>query len=127
MRFCHLVFSNFIEVYSCLGVPHIMEPIGNPSVSQFFISGSCGQDIEVPDLTGTATVLMNCAAFNGSEPLNMSVYKDGEIIPGAGFPYTIIGADRDAFGTYTFVLSTEKCGRDMAVTRILRQGQLFEI
>ena len=103
-----------------------MEPIGNPSVSPFFISGICGQDIKVPDLTGIATILMNCSPFNGSEPLTMEVYKDGELISGAGFPYIIVGADRDAFGTYTFVLSTEKCGRDTAVTRILRQGQLFE-
>ena len=103
-----------------------MEPIGNPSVSQFFISGTCGQDIEVPDLIGTATILMSCAPFNGSDPLTMRVYKDGELISGAGFPYTILGADRDAFGTYTFELSTEKCGRDTAVTRILRQGQSFE-
>ena len=57
----------------------------------------------------------------------MQMYKDGELIPGASFPYIIIGADREAFGTYTFVLSTEKCGRDTAVTRILRQGQLFEL
>ena len=104
-----------------------MEPIGNPSVSAFFISGSCGQDIEVPDLTGTTVILMNCAPFNGSDPLIQQVYKDGELIPGASFPYTIVGADRDAFGTYTFVLSTEKCGRDVAVTRILQQGQLFEV
>ena len=49
----------------------------------------------------------------------MQVYKDGELVPGASFPYTIIGADIEAFGTYTFVLSTEKCGRDTPVTRIL--------
>ena len=116
-------FSNFIEVYSCLGEPHIMEPVGDPSVSPFFISLTCGQDIEVPDLTGTAAILMNCAPFNGSEPLTQQVYKDGELIPRAGFPNTIVGADREAFGTYAFVLSTEKCGSDVAVSRILRQGQ----
>ena len=104
-----------------------MEPIDDPSVSPFFISVTCGQDIEVADLTGAATILMSCFSFNGSEPLTMQVYKDGELIPDAGFPHTIIGADRGAFGTYTFVLSTEKCGRDTAVTRILRQGQLFEL
>ena len=121
-------FSNFIEAYSCLGEPHIMEPVGNPSVSDFFISLTCGQDVEVTDLAGTATILMGCAPFNGSDPLTMEVYKDGELISGANFQtYTILNADRDAFGTYTFVLSTEKCGRDAAVTRILRQGQLFDI
>ena len=104
-----------------------MEPVVNPSVTPYFISGTCGQDIEVPDLTGAATILINCVIFNGSNPLTMEVYKDGELIPGAGSPYTIVGAVRDAFGTYTFVLSTEKCGIDVAVTRILRQGQLFEL
>ena len=103
-----------------------MEPVSSPSVSPFFISVTCGQDVEVPDLTGAATILFNCVPFNGTNPSNQ-VYKDGELISGAGFPtYTIAGANRDAFGTYTFELSTEKCGRATAVTRILRQGQLFE-
>ena len=74
-------------------------------------------------LTGTATILMNCNPWNGSTPLTMQVYKDGELIPGAPFTHVIIGADREAFGTYAFVLSTEKCGSDVAVSRILRQGQ----
>ena len=104
-----------------------MKPIGNPIVTPFFISVTCGQDVEVPNLTGAATILMSCYSFNGSNPLTPQVYKDGELIPGATFSpyYMIVGADRDAFGAYTFVLSTEKCGRDTAVTRILHQGQLF--
>ena len=100
-----------------------MEPVGDPSVTPFFVSLTCGQDVEVSDLTGTVTILINCFIFNGSDPLTTQVYKDGELIPGAGFPYTIVGADREAFGTYAFVLSTEKCGSDVAVSRILRQGQ----
>ena len=54
------------------------------------------------------------------------MYKDDILIPGASFPYIIAGVDRDAFGTYTFVLSTEKCGSDIAVSRILHQGQFLE-
>ena len=104
-----------------------MEPIGDPLGTPFFISLTCGQDIKVPDLTGTTTILMNCALFNGSDPFTMEVYKDGKLIRDTGFPYTIVGADKDAFGTYIFVLSTKKCGGDIAVTRILRQGQLFEL
>ena len=104
-----------------------MEPIRNPVVTPFFISVTCGQDVEVPDLTGTETILILCSPFNGSYPLTMEVYKDGELIPNGSFYYIIVGADRDAFGTYTFVLSTEKCGRDIAVTRLLHQGQLFEL
>ena len=110
-------------MYSCLGEPHIRPPIDNPSVSEYFISLTCGQDVEVLDLTGITTIYMICNPWNGSAPLTTQVYKDGELIPGAGFPYTIVGADREAFGTYAFVLSTEKCGSDVAVSRILRQGQ----
>ena len=116
-------FSYFIEVYSCLGTPHI-EKLRSPAIATpFFISLTCGQDIEVSDLTGAETILINCVPFNGTDSLTMEVYKDGKLIPGASFPYTIIGADREAFGTYAFVLSTEKCGSDVAVPRILRQGQ----
>ena len=115
-------FQNLLSFYPCLGTPHIMEPEGGPVVSPFFISMTCGQDVEVPDLTGTATILINCIIFNGSNPLTTQVYKDGELIPGASFPYTIISAGREAFGTYSFVLSTEACGSDIAVSRILRQG-----
>ena len=104
-----------------------MEPTNDPVVTPLFISLTCGQDIKLPDLTGTETIIINCAPFNGSGTLTVEVYKDGELIPGAGFPYIIEGANRSAFGTYTFVLSTENCGRDMAVTRLLQQGQLFEL
>ena len=86
---------------------------------------TCGQDIEVPILTGDTTILIECIAFNGTDPL-IAVYKDGVLIPGASFSYAIAGANREAFGTYTFVLSTEKCGSDIAVSRILRQGQFLE-
>ena len=104
-----------------------MEPMGPPPVGGPFTTVTCGQDVSFPDLTGTEFILMECTAFNGTPPLTMKVYKDGELIPGAGFPYTIVGADRDALGTYTFVLSTEQCGSDTAVINVLRQGQLFEL
>ena len=110
-----------------LGKPNIASPQRPPVVGPFFISLTCGQDIEVPDLTGTATILINCVPFNGSNPLTMQVYKDGELIPGAGFTYTIVSATDDVFGTYTFVLSTEGCGSTIAVSRILRQGQPFTV
>ena len=104
-----------------------MAPVGPPPVANpFFTLLTCGQDVTFTDLTGTAIILMVCTAFNGTQPLTMEVYKDGELIPGAGFPYTILGADSNAFGTYSFVLSTEKCGSDIAVSRILRQGQFMK-
>ena len=92
----------------------------------FFTIVTCGQDVEFTDLLGTTTILMLCTAFNGTQPLTTEVYKDGVLIPGAGFPYVIVGANRDAFGTYSFVLSTERCGSDIAVSRIFRQGQFME-
>ena len=104
-----------------------MEPMGPPPMGGPFTTVTCGQDVTFPDLTGTEFILMECTAFNGTPPLTMEVYKDGVLIPGAGFPYTITGADRDVFGTYTFVLSTESCGTDTAVINVLRQGQLFEL
>ena len=104
-----------------------MEPMGPPPVGGPFTTVACGQDVTFPDLTGTEFILMECTAFNGTPPLTMEVYKDGELIPGAGFPYTIAGADRSALGTYTFVLSTEFCGSDTAVINVLRQGQLFKL
>ena len=102
-----------------------MEPMGPPPVGGPFTTVTCGQDVSFPDLTGTEFILMECTAFNGTPPLTMAVYKDGELIPGAGFPYVIVGADRDAFGTYTFVLSAEFCGTDTAVINVLRQGRFL--
>ena len=101
--------------------------MGPPPVGGPFTTVTCGQDVSFPDLTGTEFIVMECSAFNGTSPLTMAVFKDGELIPGVVFPYTIAGADRDAFGTYIFLLSTEMCGSDVTVTRILRQGQLFEL
>ena len=104
-----------------------MEPMGPPPVAGPFTTVTCGQNVTFTDLTGTEFILLECTAFNGTQPLTMAVYKDGELIPGASFPYIIAGADRDAFGTYTFVLSTEICGTDTAVINVLRQGQLFKL
>ena len=55
----------------------------------------------------------------------MQVYKDGILIPDDDFNLSISPASNDNFGTYTFVVSTEKCGSDIAVSRILRQGQFL--
>ena len=102
-----------------------MAPRYIPTVSTPFISLTCGQDLGVQTLLGVGTVLMECTAFNGSQPLTMAVYKDGELIPGAGFPYRIVSPTDDDFGTYTFVLSTEGCGSTSAVSRILRLGSIY--
>ena len=44
-------------------------PVGGPpSGNEHFMSLTCGQDVEFPVLTGTATILMLCNAFNGTQP-----------------------------------------------------------
>ena len=100
-----------------------MPPTGPPTVSPFFISLTCGQDITVESLVGVASLSIGCQAFNGSEPLITEVFKDGERIEDMmGFTFTMLPPSDDDFGTYTFALSTEKCGTTTAVSRIIHQG-----
>ena len=54
-----LISCSFIDVYYCLGEPHIMEPVGGPPLgNECFVSLMCGQDVELPNLTETTTILM---------------------------------------------------------------------
>ena len=91
-------------------------------VTPFFILLTCGQDIIVETLVGVASLIIQCRIFNGTQPLIMEVFKDGELISN-GLTLTIIPPSDDDFGTYTFALSTEGCGSTSAVSRIIRQGQ----
>ena len=102
-----------------------MLPTSNSTITPFSISLTCGQNVEVPTLTGVGSVSMQCAPSNESAHLTMQVYKDGKLIPGGTSPYTILSPTDDDFGTYTFVLSSDKCGSPSAVSRILRQGQFL--
>ena len=104
-----------------------MPPTGPPpSTAGGVVSLTCGQDVTVETFVGASTLLLQCQAFNGSDPLTMAVYKDGELLPSG--PTSNFGTvlrsppSDDDFGTYTFALSTEKCGTATAVSRILRQG-----
>ena len=99
-----------------------MPATGPPTVNPSFISLTCGQDITVETLVGVASLSIYCAAFNGSEPLTTEIYKDGELLRGYGFTVSMLPPSDDDFGTYTFALSTEKCGTTTAVS-IIRQGQ----
>ena len=111
-------------MYISLGFPNIMVPSGVPLVNQFLVSISCGQDAVVDSLATVGSIIINCDAFNGSEPFVQEVYKDGELIQnGTSLSLLITPASDDNFGTYTFALSTEKCGSTTAVSRIIRQGQ----
>ena len=106
-----------------LGFPNIMVPFGVPLVNPFLIAMSCGQDVTIDSLATVGSIVINCQAFNGSEPFVQEVYKDGELIQyGTSLSLLITPASDDNFGTYTFALSTEKCGTDTAVSRIIRQG-----
>ena len=91
-----------------------------------FISLTCGQDVTVPTLVGVTSLIFGCQPFNGSEPFIFDILKDNVSVSDT-FMHTIANPDDDAFGTYAFLLSTEKCGADLVVSRILQQGQLFKL
>ena len=100
-----------------------MAPSGEPVVNPFLISMSCGQDVTIDSLATVSAIVINCEAFSGSEPFVQEVYKDGELIQhGTSLSVLITPVSDDNFGTYTFALSTEKCGTATAVSRIIRQG-----
>ena len=81
----------------------------------------CGQDFETVSLSGFLIVQITCPLFNGTNA-TVTAYKDGEVI---SLPVQF-GPDPppsdDVFGTYTFVTENE-CGRDIAISRVIRQGQ----
>ena len=62
-----------------------------------------------------------CTVFNGSEPLTMSIYKDGDLT-NYTVPFTISNPTDEMFGTFTFIVTTEHCGSATAISRILRTG-----
>ncbi len=116
--FCY----NDIGTYISLGYPHIVPPTVPATVNPFFISLTCGQDVTIESLVGVVSLSIGCQALNGSEPLVTEIYKDGELLGGTGFTFTMLPPSDDDFGTYTFALSTEKCGTTTAVSRIIRHG-----
>ena len=105
-------------MYISLGFPNIMVPSGEPLVNPFLISMSCGQDVIVDSLATVGSIVINCEAYNGSEPFVQEVYKDGELIQTGTLSLLFSPPTDDNFGTYTFALSTEKCGTATAVSRI---------
>ena len=101
-----------------------MAPTMAPIVNNFLVSFGCGQDVEVASFATVNTLIINCEAFNGSEPFVQEIYKDGVLIQNGTYLSLLdTSPSDDNFGTYTFALSTEKCGSTTAVSRILRQGQ----
>ena len=93
-------------------------------MTPFFIILTCGQDITVETLVGVQFLAIRCRIFNGTQPLLMEIFKDGELISNS-LELTILPPSDDDFGTYTFALSTEGCGSTSAVSRIIRRGQFL--
>ena len=99
-----------------------MPPVDNAVASSTFISLTCGQDITVPTLIGVTNISFSCLVFNGSGPSTLFVYKDNMYISDS-FTLVISPANDDNFGIYSFRVSNP-CGNDVAVSRILQQGEL---
>ena len=111
---------NVIEKYVFLEPPYLMPPVGDPVVFPSFIALTCGQDATVETLAG-ATVSLSCSIFNGTYPFTMEVYKDGVLLS-SSFSLDFAPASNDDLGTYTFRVLND-CGQNIAVSRILLQGQ----
>ena len=79
----------------------------------------------IPSLEPVFSLIIQCIIFNGSD-LVPQVFKDGVLI-GSSFPLIISSPTDDDFGTYTFALTTERCGSTQAVSRIVRQGQFEHV
>ena len=101
-----------------IGTPHIMSPLNPPLVTPTFISLTCGQDVAVPFVV--ATIVIQCFPFDGTDPLTFEVFKDGIFFSNES-SITLL-PDANYYGTYTFILSTGKCGHASAVSRILQEG-----
>ena len=84
---------------------------------------TCGQDITVPSLV-SRTVIITCSRFNGTDPNSWKIYKDGTLTQYDSV-VALQNSTNSDYGTYTFVLITMYCGADVAVSRILQQGQFL--
>ena len=109
---------NVTEACIPLDEPHLVPSTGTALVFPTFIALTCGQDATTGAIVG-ASITIQCMQFNGTDVVT-EVYKDGEFISNT-FPHMIAPASDDDFGTYTFAVSND-CGRDVAVSRINRQG-----
>ena len=99
-----------------------MPAVGDPVVFPGFIALTCGQDATVQTLAGS-TVSLSCSVLKGSVPSIMEVYKGSVLVSNSSF-LDISPASDDDFGTYTFRV-LNKCGQDIAVSRIITEGQFL--
>jgi len=81
----------------------------------------------VPPITFPVTLTLSCSLHNGSDVNGTLLYKDGVLLRDFTDPAITVSNENDLYGTYVFVVTTEKCGSAQAVTRILYQGESFII
>ena len=108
-----------------IGIPTLVPPTGTPTVLRGFISLTCGQDVIVPTFMEVSSLFISCLAFNGTGPFTLYVIKDGVLISDTSFLQFSVSPNETSYGTYTFIVSSEKCGYASAVSRILHQGKLL--
>ena len=109
----------------CIGEPLIQQPQNSSLIFPTSIILTCGEDVTVQSLVNITVITFLCNVYNGSHPLTWKLYKDGELTQYNSTPVTIYNATDSAYGTYAFVLSSTDCGSDIAVSRILQQGQFL--
>ena len=101
-----------------------MVPPVNATVNNTSIELTCGENVTIDSLINITVIRFLCTVFNGSEPLTMYIYKDGNLTNYTSAPVVINNPTDDVYGTYTFVVSSENCGSATAVSRLLQRGQL---
>ena len=119
----HVSLLYMLILCTYVGTPTLVPPTGIPTVLRGFITLTCGQDVIVPTFMGVSALFISCLVFNGTEPLTFSVVKDGVLLNSkSSFTQFYVSPNESSYGTYTFTVSSEKCGHASAVSRILRQG-----
>ena len=118
----HVILLYMLTLCTHAGTPTLVPPTGTSTVLRGFITLTCGQDVIVPTFMGVSALFISCLVFNGTEPLTFSVVKDGVLNSESSFTQFYVSPNESSYGTYTFTVSSEKCGHASAVSRILRQG-----
>ena len=120
----YISFYNFILNNIFLGTPHIQRPVAPAIIFPTFIQLTCGEDVTVYSIQNITVISFSCTVFNGSEPLTMSIYKDGKLTNYTA-PFIISNPTDETYGTFTFVVSSEHCGSASMVSRLLQRGQFL--
>ena len=101
--------------------PNLYSGSGQATISPPAAILRCGEDFETVSISDFLIIQIICPQFIGTDT-TITAYKDGEVISLPVWFGPVPPPDDSVYGTYTFV-SENECGRDIAVSRILRQGQ----